>query len=439
MTIKDSFKKLIHKRSGSLDSSHSQTSSSPTAAEKGKGRADPSPQSSPNVQRKRTSLQHDTIHEDSELANRTQNMGLNNSPTRQRVNKDLPAAPAPPPTTTTPLLQPNERTNASVVGAAQAAGAVGAGAGGSVPLPAVGADRTPIADQFMSQVPTRLEGSGNPKHPRSAEPTPPSTAAPALRDSPTLTQESRFESGSGVGVGALTAEEWIASRAQPNTTDLTSTIAPPVVHETVISNEREEFTQVITRDKHITHVQPLVVPVLERVFLPPIHVLEKEDGRWYELDSDKINAKYGLSPIEWRSVEGVKVIEVVKKESATNDVYARIEDFIEVKTSSLKEATQVELSIAREVVRRHALLVVERQWHEVAVEEGRPDVLSTTGIVEPVGLGVARGVSLGAGAGYVVPKTGIEGAEGLEGEGGRAPGRLWRHEVREREEDGVRM
>ncbi|ODQ51875.1 hypothetical protein SAICODRAFT_26294 [Saitoella complicata NRRL Y-17804] len=425
MTIKDSFKKLIHKRSGSLDSSHSQTSSSPTAAEKGKGRADPSPQSSPNAQRKRTSLQHDTIHEDSELANQTQNMGLN-SPTRQRVNKDLPAAPAP----TTTLLQPN----ASIVGAAQAAGAVGAGAGGSVPVPA-GAERTPIADQFMSQVPTtRLEGD-NPKHPRSAEPTPPSTAAPALRESPTLAQESRFESG----VGSLTAEEWIASRAQPNTTDLTSTIAPPVIHETVIPHEREEFTQVITRDRHVTHVQPLVVPVLERVFLPPIHVLEKEDGRWYELDSDRINAKYGLTPVEWRGVEGVKVIEVVKKESATNDVYNRIEDFIEVQTSSLKEATEVELSIAREVVRRHALLVVERQWHEVAVEEGRPDVLSTTGIVEPVGLGVARGVSVGAGGGYVLPKTGIEGVEGFEGEGRIAPGRLWRHEVSERKEDGVRV
>ncbi|BFZ62335.1 hypothetical protein YB2330_003428 [Saitoella coloradoensis] len=67
-----------------------------------------------------------------------------------------------------------------------------------------------------------------------------------------------------------TASQFV--QGQRDTTDVCEEVKPAVVHEVVQANEREEVTEAIDRERHITHYQQRVQPIADRQVMAEEHV-----------------------------------------------------------------------------------------------------------------------------------------------------------------------
>ncbi|KAI5819552.1 hypothetical protein BZA77DRAFT_290680 [Pyronema omphalodes] len=82
-----------------------------------------------------------------------------------------------------------------------------------------------------------------------------------------------------------------------STTDVSRSLSPPVVQQTIQPVQREEETTVITREHHHHEVHPIIQPVVAQQTLPPKYFLESEDKLLREISAEEAR-RYG-EPV-WR-------------------------------------------------------------------------------------------------------------------------------------------
>ncbi|CCX30907.1 Protein of unknown function [Pyronema omphalodes CBS 100304] len=82
-----------------------------------------------------------------------------------------------------------------------------------------------------------------------------------------------------------------------STTDISRSLSPPVVHQTIQPVQREEQIAVITREHHHHDVHPIIQPVVAQQTLPPKYFLESEDKLLREISAEEAR-RYG-EPV-WR-------------------------------------------------------------------------------------------------------------------------------------------
>lgn len=58
-----------------------------------------------------------------------------------------------------------------------------------------------------------------------------------------------------------------------------------VVHEWIHPQQIENRNEVISREIHTHEVYPQVLPIVQKEYLPPKHLLQKEDGTLVPVDS----------------------------------------------------------------------------------------------------------------------------------------------------------